>query len=103
MNLIQQYLRPHITSIALAIVATLLVIYGNDINRFVKKHIRSFPFLARVGIFFLICALGYGYVTVLLARALRNVFAGMSNPQLLLSVIGSFLLLGFLADHKRHL
>lgn len=103
MSLIQDYIRPNLYSISVAMIATLLVIYGNDINRGVKRLVRKYPFALRVFIFVLVCAFGYGYITLILARIVRNGLAQLNNLELILCILAAFFTLGFLAEHKKHL
>lgn len=101
MNLIQNTLRPHLSSIALAIVATLFVIFGNDLNRMVKRQVKSLAFPLRVGVFICVCAFGVGAAAVYLQRLLHNALRGLTDLQLLLTLVGVFVGLGLLAEHKR--
>ncbi len=95
------WVQPHLPTIALAVVATLLVIFGDDINRFVRDSVRQLPFLLRVGIFVLLCAFGYGAATAFLAPLLAQLLGLLPALWLGLAVVCIFLLLGWLAE-RRH-
>ncbi|MCH8475102.1 MAG: DUF3392 domain-containing protein [Opitutales bacterium] len=103
MELISEYLRPHTGTIAFSIMATILIIYGNDINRSIKKHIQQYAFPIRVAIFVAVCAFGYGYATMLLARLLATGFSHLTDLQLLAALLTLFIALGFMAERKRYI
>ncbi len=96
------WLRPHNDEIALAIIATLLVVFGDSINRTVRKLVRQYWVGFRVLIFVALCTFGYGTLTVWLVPLLARVLIGLSAPVYMASVVGSFLVLGILAEryHK---
>ncbi len=52
--------RPYVRDIALAMVATCLVVFGDDLNRLVRRQISSLHFIWRTLIFIALCAFGYG-------------------------------------------
>lgn len=103
MGALTTHLRPHLDQIAIAAVATLLVIYGDSINASVKRQIRSLHFVWRTLIFVLLCAFGYGammvFIAPLLAAQLKLIPALYLPGLLLLLFIG----LGVLADRKRQI
>lgn len=90
-----------INSIALALVATLLVIYGDNLNRLVKKQLKPYPRLIRILGFVLMCAFGYGALTVLFTPVLANWLALVPIKWIGPLVLGLFLLVGWLAESKR--
>lgn len=95
------HIRPYLAHVAMMVVATLLVLYGNEFNRVVKRNIAHYNFVIRTLIFIVICAFGYGLlvtaVTPLLADFLRRI------PQLYtgISVIAILITLGVLAERRR--
>jgi len=103
MGTITNFVSQHLHAISIAIIATLLVIYGSDINRFVKRLIGNSHFIIRLGIFILVCAVGYGLATVFLADVLRNALATIPRRYLAMSITGIFIALGLLADSRRHI
>ena len=52
------FLRLHLNSIAIGLVATLLIIYGGHINGYFKKITKSLPFLGRFALFVVLCSAG---------------------------------------------
>lgn len=59
-----QWFRPYQYQAALAMIATLLVIFGNEINNTVKRLVAKQHFIVRTFVFILVCAFGYGLLTV---------------------------------------
>ena len=95
------WLRPHLSSIAFMVVATLLVLYGNTINGMVKHAIRQYHFVLRVTIFILLCAFGYGLLTTVLTPILATQMASLPNLYLSPAVAIITVTLGILAERKR--
>ena len=73
---------------------TLLVVFGDEINGFVKKRIRSSNFVIRTAAFVMLCVFGYGLLATAGASAVRS---------LPLTVIAAFIVMGMLAERKRYL
>lgn len=96
-------MRPYAADIALALVASLLVITGGDINRFIKRQISSANFFFRTVIFVLVSTFGYGAATVLLTSILKTQLAALSKPYLAMTVILGFLALGVFAERKKQI
>ena len=95
------YLRPHLRDIALALVATSLVVFGNDINSLIRKQISSLHFVWRTLIFVLICAFGYGAFTLFMTPLVASQLASLSNLWLPWVIVGLFTALGAVAQRRR--
>lgn len=91
------FLRLHMNSIAVGLVATFLVIYGAGINNYFKKITRSIPFVGRFALFVLLCSLGYAFATSQLVRLLKMLLYKQPDLPLIGIIAGAFLLLAFLA------
>ncbi|WP_114417420.1 DUF3392 domain-containing protein [Marinospirillum perlucidum] len=91
----------HLQDITLAFVATLLVVYGDNINGLVKRQLRPYPRIVRISGFVLLCAFGYGALTVLLTPVLGNWLGLIPVKWLLPLVVALFLLIGWMAERKR--
>jgi len=98
-----QWFRPYQYQAALAIIATVLVIFGNDINGAVKKLVVKQHFIIRTLVFVLVCAFGYGLLTVWLTGLLAAQLAKISTLYLLPTVFGVFFALGMYAQKQRHI
>lgn len=95
--------RSNMDNVTLALIATLLVIYGDDINHFVKRQLRPYPRLVRLIGFVLMCAFGYGALTVLLTPVLAGWFSLISIKWLAPIVVAVFLFIGWLAERKHQM
>ncbi|MCH8531351.1 MAG: DUF3392 domain-containing protein [Saccharospirillum sp.] len=94
--------RPHLTFIASALVATLLVIYGNNLNRAVWAMMRNAHFIVRTLVFVALCAIGYGALTVYLIPFVRRLLAMAGPVWMGVLILAVFLLMGWLAErHSR--
>ncbi|MFG1496984.1 DUF3392 family protein [Saccharospirillum sp. HFRX-1] len=91
-------IRPHLTFVAAALVATLLVIYGNNLNRAVWSMIRGAHFIIRTLVFVALCAFGYGALTVFLIPFVRRILLSAGPYWLAPIVIITFFLVGWLAE-----
>jgi hypothetical protein len=96
-------MRPYVGDLALAMVASLLVITGGDINRFIKRQIASANFLFRTLIFILVSTFGYGAATVLFTSLLKTQLAALSAAHLSITVLLCFLALGIYAERKKQI
>ncbi|MCG5535898.1 DUF3392 domain-containing protein [Ectothiorhodospira mobilis] len=97
------WLRGYVSQLALAFVATLLVIYGSDINRTVKGAVRTWPRIMRLLAFVVMCVFGYGALTVLITPWIARGLSQVDTFWLAPVVIGGFLLLGWLAERKNQI
>ncbi|MCC5827121.1 DUF3392 domain-containing protein [Alkalimonas sp.] len=93
--------RPYVRDIALAMVATSLVVFGDDINRFIRRQVAGMHFFWRTLIFVLVCAFGYGAFTLFVTPLVASQLAGLSTIWLPWATLGIFTLLGILAQRRR--
>ena len=98
-----QWLYPWLGEIALAIMATVLVIYGETINRMVKRQTSGMHFFFRTLVFILLCAFGYGALLVFVTPLLGKWLASVSMVYLGPLVLGIFITLGILAEKKNRI
>lgn len=92
-----RFLRFHMASISVGIVATFLMIYGSKINGFFKKITRSIPFIGRFALFVVLCSAGYAFVSSQAARYFKYFLLSQKDLPLIGIVAGSFILLAILA------
>ncbi len=95
--------RPYQYQCSLAIIATLLVIFGHDINNAIKHMVRKQHFLVRTVIFIAVCAVGYGLVTVWLTNFLSKQLSTIPNLYIVPVIILIFVALGSYAQKQRHI
>ncbi len=103
MQQLSEWLRPNLEPIALAMIATLLVMFGNDLNKWVRKSVRRYHFFVRLLVFILVCAVGYGLATVFMTKLLAQMLGGLSNHYLAIVVGAIFIGLGLLAEERNQL
>ena len=97
------WVESHLSVISTAIVTTLLVIFGDEINGFVKRRIRAWNFVLRTGAFVALCVFGYGMLATAGASAVRSLLLYFGNAYLPLTVAAAFLAMGILAERKRYM
>ncbi len=102
LELTSSWVRPHLSLIAFAFVATLLVMYGAEINRFIRDATKPYHLLVRVLVFILVSAFGYGWATGKLSALLAQLLASKAGSWTGVLVLGIFIGLGFLAERKNH-
>lgn len=94
---------PYRTQCAMAIIATLLVLYGADINNAIKRMIAPMHFALRTLVFILVCAFGYGMLTALLTPLLAQQIAKLPNIYEAPAIFGFFVALGTVAQKQRQI
>lgn len=95
---LSKWSRLHLRDIALAIMATALVLFGPEINAWIRRSIGHLNFVVRTFIFILVCALGYGLAIIYLTPVVANSLAHLNNFTLAPVLLMIFILVGILAD-----
>jgi len=95
-------MRPYLSQIAIAVSATLLAIFGSDINAAVKRVVREWPLVLRIVIFVLLVAFGYGAVTLMVSHFLAGMLMQLDDRYLSAVIVLAFVCIGALAEHKGH-
>lgn len=98
---LSQFMRNYLREISVALIATVLALYGGYINEAVKSLLKSYHFIVRFMVFVLLCAFGYGALSIYAAKFVRLLLAQLSNLWLAPVIVASFLIIGLLAEHKR--
>lgn len=91
------FLRLHMDSISVGLVATLLIIYGEHINGYFKKITKSIPFLGRFALFVLLCSAGYAFLSSQLVKLLKYFLHGQADLALIGIIAAAFIVLAFCA------
>ncbi len=97
---IAQWLQEYLYEIGLAMVSTLLVIYGNDILGLIKKQIGGVQPFLRLTLFILFCGFGFALLTSFFTPLLIGLIQQVDLVWLPLIVLITFYFIGFLARKK---
>lgn len=98
-----RWLSDYYQQMSLMLVATALVVYGDLINKHVKRVLAPYHFVIKTSAFVLLCAFGYGLLTIYGAPFVRHVLAYLPWQYQGVAYIASFVLLGFLAERRRYI
>lgn len=98
--MVSSWVRPYLGEIGLAMMATLLVIYGENITAMLKKQIGGLQFFLRVTTFVLFCAFGFTFLANYLTPLVTDLLASTGDTWLGIAVIGTFYFIGILAQRK---
>ncbi|HIE1690577.1 TPA: DUF3392 domain-containing protein [Pseudomonas aeruginosa] len=97
---LSRWSRSHLSDISLAIMATLLVLFGPAINAWVQQRIGSLNFVFRTLLFVLICAVGYGLTMVFVTPWLAKGLGYFNNYTLAPVLLLVFFVIGMIADRS---
>ena len=97
---LSRWSRSHLSDISLAIMATLLVLFGPAINAWVQQRIGSLNFVFRTLLFVLICAVGYGLAMVFVTPWLAKGLGYLNNYTLAPVLLLVFFVIGMIADRS---
>ncbi|MCW8093152.1 DUF3392 family protein [Alteromonas sp. ASW11-130] len=85
------------------LMATLLVIYGDVINGRLKRLLAPYHFLIRTLLFVLVCAFGYGALTLYGAPLVLHVIKFLPWNWQGVGFLAAFIALGVMAERRRYL
>ncbi|ELT3989542.1 DUF3392 domain-containing protein [Pseudomonas aeruginosa] len=97
---LSRWSRSHLSDISLAIMATLLVLFGPAINAWVQQRIGSLNFVFRTLLFVLFCAVGYGLAMVFVTPWLAKGLGYFNNYTLAPVLLLVFFVIGMIADRS---
>lgn len=101
LDLITDPIRAHISEISLGLVATLLVVFGDNINNMLRALLKKQALWLRLLAFILLCSIGYSTLAIWLIPMVKSLLSPLPDWQLLLCVIGAFLILALIAQKQR--
>jgi len=101
LNQVANYISPWISEVSTALVACLIMMFAVDINRIVRRVLSGQGFIVRTLVFVLINAFGYGLAIVALSPILARQLRLLPGYWMLVTILGSFILLGFWAQKNR--
>jgi len=97
---IADWLQGYLYEIGLAMVSTLLVIYGSDILGFIKKQIGGVQPFLRLTLFIIFCAFGFAFLTSFLTPLITGLLYQIETIWLPLIILVTFYIIGLLARKK---
>lgn len=103
LNSLSRALSPYYTEMSIMLMATILVVYGDIINGHVKRLLAPYHFIVRISLFIVLCAFGYGALTLYGAPFLKHMLAFVPWQYRGTAYIASFILIGFLAERRRYI
>jgi hypothetical protein len=98
---LSQFMRGYLPQISVAMIATVLALYGGYINDAVKSLLKSHHFIIRFVVFVLLCAFGYGALSIYAAKVVKMLLSQIHDLWLAPVIVVSFIVIGLLAEHKR--
>jgi hypothetical protein len=100
---ISKALSPYYTEMSIMLMATILVVYGDIINGHVKRLLAPYHFMIRISLFVVLCAFGYGALTLYGAPFLKHVIAYLPWQYQGAGFVAAFMMIGFLAERRRYI
>ena len=100
---LSQWLSPYYTQLSIMLMATILVVYGDIINKHIKRMLAPYHFLIRTTLFVLLCAFGYGLLTIHGAPFLLYLIKYLPWYLQGAGFISAFIILGVLAGRRRYI
>jgi uncharacterized membrane protein YfcA len=98
-----QLVRDHIGPVAMAIVTSLMAVYGSDVGRAVRGAIRGHNFFVRASVFFFLVVFGYGALALAVGAFLARLLRGLDDNWLAPLVALVFLAIAIAAEERRHI
>ncbi len=100
---LSRLLSPYYTDLSIMLMATILVVYGDVINKHLKRILSPYHFVIRVSLFVLLCAFGYGALTLFGAPFLHHIIAYLPWQYQGAGFVTAFLAIGILAERRRYI
>lgn len=97
---LSRWSRSHLGEISLAIMATLLVLFGPDINAWLQRRIGQLNFVFRTLLLMTFCAVAYGLAMVYLTPLIAIGLGYFNNYTLAPVLLLLFFIIGMIADRR---
>lgn len=101
-NDFSNWLWGHRLVLATSWVAVLLVLYGDNINKLLKRIMQPYHYVFRMFSFVILCSFGYGLLSNYGEVAVHHLIKVPDRHWFAGIVITIYLTLGFLAERKHH-
>lgn len=96
-----QFVGSHLQAIIWALVATMMVLYGAQLNQRLRRVLRPLPWILRILAFIVICGVGYGWLSLIIVDALVSLMGNLRPIMVSITLFASFLAVGVLAERRR--
>ncbi|MBO1271571.1 DUF3392 domain-containing protein [Shewanella sp. 4t3-1-2LB] len=93
-------LHPWLSEIATAMVACIVLVFGADVNRWLRRQLGARNFVVRTLIFIVLNAFGYGMLIVVASPWLAGQLAHMPAMWMLILVVATFIVVGSWAQRN---
>ncbi len=103
LSTLADFTRGQLDHIAFAIIATALVVFGDDINNMLRAVLKKQPLWLRLSAFILLCSFGYGVLSVWLTPRLEGLLRALSDWQLIAAIVLIFVVLAGIAQRQRRI
>ncbi len=100
-GLASQWMRPHLSDIGMAMIATLLVIFGHNMTQLLRLQIGRYHFAVKITLFVVFSAFGFALLTKFAAPLLTAQLASISDDWLAPIVVAIFYGIGWIAQKKQ--
>lgn len=94
------WMKGYLNEIVLSIVASLLVIYGDNIMRVLREQLGGLKLFLRFTLFVLFCAFGFSFLTSIASPFISNWLAQAPPVFLPLIIVMIYYFIGYLAQRK---
>ncbi|MGS0676170.1 DUF3392 domain-containing protein [Shewanella sp. 30m-9] len=101
LNYLGGFITPWLAEVSTAIIACCLVVFGADINRFLRRYFAGRSFLLRTLIFVIVNAFGYGLIIINLSPLLAQYMAKIPLHWLFVLLVTIFFAIGSWAQRNR--
>lgn len=102
-DFLSNLIRPYSDQIAVGFVATLLVIFGNDIIHFIKEPLKKLHFIIRLSVLILFAVIGFSVLTNFSNRIVSDFLNSIPNRWFSVVIIMGFIGLGIIAEQKKYI
>jgi ABC-type multidrug transport system permease subunit len=96
-----KYIRTHMQEVCFGITAVTLVIAGPSINGLFRKITQNLHWFFRYLLFIVLCSAGYGALSQVIYRGVRNWLRGQSSIMLVIWTAAIYLLLAWIAKKQK--
>lgn len=94
--------KPWLSEISLTIVACSLIVFGSDINHFMRRLLSGRNVFIRTCAFILLNSFGYGLLLIKVSPWLTHQLSTFPSQWMFISVITTFIVIGLWAQKTRH-